>query len=120
MSFEALIISCNCDIDGPPLEPSWFGPPIVPDGSGSPTTPLAVDPLVADPGETKNWLIAHFDPGGEIPDPIPFDAPVTLIGQFGHPAAGTCRWDSREAAGQTSPVNLCRTTFAITSLRPSD
>ncbi len=118
LTFEARIVSCRCEMDGPGLEPGWFGIEFATDASGTVTTPLLVDRGQTQPGPIPSWFIAHLDPTADIPDPIPFDRDVRIIGQFDHPAAGACRYAASEQSATASPVLDCRTTFAITAVQP--
>lgn len=110
LTFEARIVSCNCEADGPAIVPSWFG-------VGS--LPLLNDPNVTSAGDPTSWLAAKFDPAGEIPDPLPLDQTVQITGQFDHPAARSCQWEFPEEMQGDSPVIFCRTIFAVTKVQPA-
>ena len=61
-----------------------------------------------------SMLELHQDPLGTAPDPLPYGKPVTVTGQFNHPAASACTMDWYFV--NDAPTVACRTVFAVTSI----
>jgi hypothetical protein len=116
--FEAWIVDCNCDIDGPFVDPDWLGAMVIKNpATGQPTTALLVNPGSPVPGDSADWLMVHLDPAGDYPDPLPFEQNVLITGSFDHPAAASCKAPAGVEIVPKDPVLYCRTTFAITEIK---
>lgn len=106
ITVRARLVSCNCDVDGPPMDPGWLGfgaEPI-----------LLVDPSdTRPPGQPENWFPLHLDPDAGV-DPVPIDAIVDVTGIFDHPAAESCT--VAEMDEPPAPSIACRFAFAVTDL----
>ena len=85
-----------------PLQPEWF------DSSYQFLVP-AQGPF----NERDSMLEYHEDPLGTAPDPFPLGKPVSVTGQFNHPAASACAWDW---LGTVVATVYCRTVFAVTAI----
>jgi hypothetical protein len=111
ITFQARLVSCNCDVDGGGFQPAWFG---VED------QPL----LLVAPSETSvppdyaDWLIFAPDPDGSYPDVLPVGQVVDVTGMFDHPDARNCTYQGVpvETAGPPTPSSDCRFMFATTSI----
>jgi hypothetical protein len=115
VTVDARIVDCDVEVDGPPLEPGWFGFNSVQADDGHNCVAL-VEPDGSQPDSAAPFF-AHFDPQGDIPDPLPVNRHVLVTGQFDHPAAQTCRFTPPEGP-PPDPVLMCRTTFVITRVAP--
>jgi hypothetical protein len=107
LQVKARIVSCNCDIDGPIVEPGWFGVGgqanllVTPDQTKAPTNP-------------GDWFFLAIDPEAEQPATLPVGKVVDVTGMFDHPAALDC-----QVAGMDEPLKPssdCRFDFAVTRL----
>jgi hypothetical protein len=117
-TFAARIVDCNCDIDGGFVEPEWLGVSGV-TGPDGPVTALLVDEnRTAAPSDTREWLLLRLDPAATAPDPVPFGTLVEITGQFDHPAAATCVVPEGVEMHPADPVLECRTSFAVTGIKP--
>jgi hypothetical protein len=102
-------VNCECgEIDGPPMNPSWFGVS---------ESRFLVDPArtraVADPSDA---LWAVIDPAGTHPDPIPIGRVLDVTGMFDHPAAASCGMID---GATTERTPACRYDFAVTLIVPA-
>ena len=59
-------------------------------------------------------LELHQDPLGAVPDPFPYAKPVTVTGQFNHPAASACTMDWYGVSD--APTVYCRRVFAVMAI----
>jgi hypothetical protein len=101
-------LSCQCDIDGPPMNPSWFAVSEV---------RFLVDSSRAGPlGDVTDALWVVLDPAGTYPDPVPIGRVLDVTGMFDHPAAAACAM-SDGAISESTPS--CRFSFAVTSIVPA-
>ena len=102
-------VNCQCDIDGPPTNPTWFGVSEL---------RFLVDPSRSGPlGDVQSALSVVLDPSGTYPESVPMDRVVDVTGMFDHPAAAPCT-TSDGALVERTPS--CRFAFAITSIVPAD
>jgi hypothetical protein len=103
ITVRARLLSCNCDIDGPGYEPSWFGV-----GSGD----LLVEPdrTSAQVGDHDSMLLT-LDPAGAHPDTLPVGEVVELTGVYDHPAASSCTVITDT---NPEPSQDCRLRFVVT------
>ncbi len=111
ITFQARLISCNCDVDGGGYVPRWFGPDDQP--------LLFVEPSErAVPPEYDQWLILVPDPDGAYPDVLPVGQVVEVTGMFDHPDAWNCTYQDIpiETAGPPMRTSDCRFMFATTSI----
>ena len=109
ITIAARLISCNCDMDGPGYDPSWF---LL--GSGSPD--LLVEPGATTlPEDLADWFFLNLDPAGQHPDVLPIGQDVEVTGMFDHPAAASCT--RTEPDGEPVPDQGCRLEFAVTTVR---
>ena len=115
VTVDARIVDCNAEVHGSTIEPAWFG--LEPVRVGEQRCLALVEPDGSQPDPDVPFF-AHFDPEGDIPDPLPVNRHVLVSGLFDHPAARTCTFGSSEGP-PPDPVLLCRTTFAITRVRPA-
>lgn len=106
ITVRARLVSCNCDIDGPPVDPAWFG--------------ISAEPiLLVDPNETRppsspeEWYQLRVDPGAGVTS-LPEGHVVDITGSFDHPAAVDCLVTDFDAPPTPSPT--CRFVFAATAL----
>jgi hypothetical protein len=101
-------LNCQCEIDGPPMNPSWFAVSEV---------RLLVDPSRSGPlGDVNDALWIYLDPAGAYPDPLPIGRVFDVTGMFDHPAAAACTM-SDGAISESTPS--CRFAFAFTSIVPA-
>ena len=63
--------------------------------------------------ERDSMLEFHKSAAGTAPDPFPLGKPVSVTGQFNHPAASACAWDW---LGTVVATVQCRTLFAVTAV----
>ncbi|MEO7665192.1 MAG: SH3 domain-containing protein [Candidatus Limnocylindrales bacterium] len=101
---SARLLPCECELD-PAYDwmPAWLG-----DNS------LALaDPARAAP--TEPWVFVHLDPTGTYPSPVPTGVVVEVTGMFDHPAARGCT--ATLASEGEGLRDICRTIFAVTSIR---
>jgi hypothetical protein len=61
-----------------------------------------------------SMLELHQDPLGTAPDPLPFGKPVSVTGQFNHPAASACTMDGYFV--NDAATVYCRTVFAVKAI----
>jgi hypothetical protein len=101
-------VGCQCEIDGPPTNPSWFGVSEL---------KFLVDPLRSGPlGDvTEDALWVVLDPAGTYPDPVPMGRVLDVTGMFDHPAAAACTTSDGPLVERTSS---CRFSFAVSSIVP--
>jgi hypothetical protein len=111
ISFQARLISCNCDVDGGGYQPAWFG------GDSQPLLLVEPSETVA-PADYADWLIVALDPDGEYPDVLPVGKVVEVTGMFDHADARNCLYQGVpiETVGPPTPSSDCRFTFATTSI----
>jgi hypothetical protein len=103
------LLHCRCEIDGPPMDPSWFGV--------SGRSWFLVEPTRSAPfADVDNGLLVVLDPAGTYPDPVPMNRILDVTGMFDHPAAAACTMIDGATAERTPS---CRFTFAITSIVPA-
>lgn len=101
-------LNCQCEIDGPPMDPSWFGVSEV---------RFLADPSRSGPlGDVDDALWVVLDPAGTYPDPVPLGQVLDVTGMFDHPAAAACTM-SDGALSERTPS--CRFAFAVTSIVPA-
>lgn len=106
ITVRARLVSCNCDMDGPPVEPPWLGI------SAEPI--LLVDPTeTGPPDRTEDWYQLHVDPNARVTS-LPVGQVVDITGTFDHPAAADCVVTDFD--GQPMPSVACRFVFAVTAL----
>lgn len=106
LTIRARLVSCNCDIDGPPVVPAWLG--------------ISAEPiLLVDASETgppdspEDWYQLHVDPKAGITS-LPEGRVVDVTGTFDHPAAADCLVSDFDAP--PTPSASCRFVFAVTAL----
>jgi hypothetical protein len=100
-------LGCQCEIDGPPMNPSWFSVSEV---------RFLVDPARSGPlGDVTAALWVVLDPAGRYPNPLPMDRILDVTGMFDHPAAKACTMSDGAITESTSS---CRFDFAVTSIVP--
>jgi hypothetical protein len=117
-TFAARIVDCNCDIDGGFVEPEWLGVSGVTGPDGRVTALLVDENRTAAPSDTREWLLLRLDPAATAPDPVPFGTLVEITGQFDHPAAASCVVPEGVEMHPADPVLECRTSFAVTAIKP--
>ena len=115
LTLSARVALCNCDIEGPTIDPPWFaGRP------GAEGGPLVL--TEAEPGAPislgENAVLLVVDPQGDVADPVPVGESVEVTGLFDHPAAAACT--TSENGADPIPSVGCRFAFAVTSLRAGD
>jgi hypothetical protein len=107
LQVKARIVSCNCDIDGPIVEPTMF--------SLGGDLHLLVEPTqTRAPKNPDDWVPLLIDPEAEQPATLPVGKVVDVTGMFDHPAALDC-----QVAGLDEPLKPssdCRFDFAVTRL----
>ena len=111
ITFQARLLSCNCDVDGGGYQPRWFGV------GGQPL--LLVEPSETTvPEQYDDWLILALDPDGAHADVLPIGQIVDVTGMFDHPAARNCTYQGvpDDTAGPPTPSSACRFMFATTSI----
>jgi hypothetical protein len=102
-------LSCQCEMDGPPMTPSWFSVTEV---------RLLADPARSGPlGDVDEALSVYLDPAGTYPDPVPNGRVLDVTGMFDHPAATPCTTTDGALVERTPS---CRYAFAVTSMVPAD
>ena len=114
VTFDAKIVDCMCDVDGPQIQPAWFGW-YQSRVAGAPTTLELLD-LDGRRGDRLAPFFAHFTPDAVLPDPLPLGREVQVTGRFDHPSAGECTYGDSEES-DPDPVLVCRATFVITGVR---
>jgi hypothetical protein len=108
ITIQARLVDCNCDLDGPSVEPRWF------DHGGQPS--VLVDPAMpGPPSYFDDALFLNLDPAGSHVDPLPLDSVVEITGMFDHPAARACMTGGLDEPFR--PSHYCRFEFAVTSLK---
>jgi hypothetical protein len=110
ITVRARLVSCNCDMDGPPVDPAWLG--------------ISAEPiLLVDPTEThapervEDWYQLHVDPAAGITS-LPEGDVVDITGIFDHPAAADCLVTDFDEPPTPSPT--CRFEFAVTAIEVVD
>jgi hypothetical protein len=101
-------VNCECDVDGPEMDPSWFAVSEV---------RFLVDPAQPSPLRDLNravWVV--LDPAGTYPDPVPLNRAFDVTGMFDHPAAAACTMID---GASREPAVSCRFAFAVTSIVPA-
>jgi hypothetical protein len=107
ITFRARLVLCDCDVDGPAIEPGWFAPSDL----------VLIDPTASDePVDAVRATFLALDPDADVPDPLPVGQLVEVTGMFDHPAAAGCQVGGFEA--QLEPSLECRFDFAVTSIKP--
>jgi hypothetical protein len=109
ITMRGKLLHCQCEIDGPPMDPSWFG---VSGGSW-----FLVDPLRSGPFRDvdDDGILVVLDPAGTYPDPVPTNLVLDVTGMFDHPAAANCT----VLDGPPERTPTCRFAFAVTSIVPA-
>lgn len=106
ITVRARPVSCNCDMDGPPVDPAWLGI------SAEPI--LLVDPTeTRPPDRTEDWFQLHVDPNAGVTS-LPEGQVVDITGIFDHPAAADCLVTDFDTP--PTPSVACRFVFAVTAL----
>jgi hypothetical protein len=101
-------LNCECEIDGPPMDPNWFGVS---------ESRFLVDPARSSPlGDVTDALWVVLDPAGTYPDPVPVGQVLDVTGMFDHPAAAACTMVDGASRERTPS---CRFAFAVTSMLPA-
>lgn len=103
---RARLVACNCEVDGPGMEPAWFG---FVESGGILTPPEQTRP----PADVRDWFFLHLDPQGEYTRPLPVGELVSVTGLFDHPDASRC---VQTVDGDAQAVPDCRWIFAVTHL----
>lgn len=107
ITFQARLVDCECDVDGPAIAPGWFAPSDL----------VLIDPTASDePVDAVRATFLALDPDADVPDPLPVGQLVEVTGMFDHPAAAGCQVGGFEA--QLEPSLECRFDFAVTSIKP--
>lgn len=107
ITVRARLVSCNCDADGPPVDPAWLGI--------SPEPILLVEPTEsAPPSSPEDWYELHADPDVWM-GPLPIGEVVDVTGIFDHPAAERCLVAGFDEPLTPSPA--CRFAFTLSALR---
>lgn len=108
ISVRGKFLNCQCEIDGPPMNPSWFGVS---------ESRFLVEPSRSGPlGDVTDALWVVLDPAGTYPHPVPIGRVLDVTGVFDHPAAAACTM-SDGALSERTPS--CRYAFAVTSMVPA-
>ena len=97
---------CGLETGSAVYQPSWFD--------------RSLQFLVPPEGafnHNDSMLELHQDPLGTAPDPLPYGEPVTVTGQFNHPAASACTMDWYFV--NDAPTVYCRAVFAVTAIAAS-
>jgi hypothetical protein len=106
ITFQARLVRCDCDIDGPAIEPGWF----------MPSDLVLIDPTASDnPVDMDRATLLALDPAADVHDPLPVDRLVEVTGMFDHPAAAACRVGGFDTPPE--PSLECRFFFTVTSLK---
>lgn len=93
---------CEADTGGASFKPAWFD--------------RSFKFLVPGDGDFDHgsMLELHADPLGDVPEPLPVGVPVTVTGQFNHPAASACT--EYHVFVDNEPSVYCRMAFAVTQV----
>jgi len=125
ITVRARLLPCNCDVDGPGMEPDWFFPSSRP-MSQEDADRLGGGPLVlAQPGARAPLVndladfFLYLDPAGKHPSTLPIGEEVEVTVMFDHPAAAGCTEGENPGTGSPpprEPSSVCRFLFAVTDL----
>jgi hypothetical protein len=106
IAVRARLVACQCEVEGPQVEPAWFG---FAESGGILTPPEQTRP----PADVRDWFFLHLDPRGEYTRPLPVGNLVSVTGLFDHPDASRC---VQKDGPDVQAVPDCRWTFAVTRL----